>query len=264
MNAGAVSRRRQAVATVNPGDHRAAAVATVKAITHRAANIWGGADGMADDAWNLLSTAASLGDSLVERNEPVITDHAGGLACSIRDFQAVLHGVRALIMEMAEKDWTADDEAAMDMIGEAGPQLRDVLADLERQRHWEVDLGNKPTPVAGCAESANVEEPADAWSPCAYAKEVAVAIVQKTGEPIFAALQKTITRALEALQDSDAAPADSQISDRAAAELEEAHALAQHLRQNHEVSFLEGAAEMLLKLSIREHHAMRSKIGGAA
>lgn len=111
--------------------------------------------------------------------------------------------------------------------------------------------------------AGTVREP-DAWSPCAYAKEVAAAMVKLHPEPIFTVLVKTVTRALEALQSCGDAPADDQIAQHAADELEEAHALAQHLRQNHEVSFLEGAAEMLLQLAINEHRVARLKIGGAA
>lgn len=258
----ATTRRRRAEVMADPGDNRAAAVAAVKAITQRAADIWGGADGMAEYAWCLLDTAASLGEKLVERNDPVVVDHAGGLACYIRDFQAALHGVRALIMEMAEKDWSADDEAAMAMITAAGPQLRDVLANLERQRHWEVDLGNKPDTRSEVAEVG--EQAADAWSPCAYAKEVAGALLKEASEPVFGVLVKTIARALEAIQESGAAPADEQIAARAAAELEEAHALALHLRRHHEVSLLEGATEMLLKVAIDQHRAARRQMAEAA
>nr|WP_145546405.1 hypothetical protein [Variovorax boronicumulans] len=258
----ATTRRRRTETIADPGDHRAAAVATVKAITQRAADIWGGADGMAEYAWCLLDTAASLGERLVERNEPVVVDHAGGLACDIRHFHAVLHGVRALIMEFAEKDWSADDKTAMAFIKTAGLQLRDVLANLERQRHWEVGLGNKPAILAEVEEVG--EQTADAWSPCAYAKEVAAALMKETSEPIFGVLAKTTARALEAIQDSGAAPADERIAARAAAELEEAHALALHLRRNHEVSLLEGATEMLLKVAIDQHRAARRQIEEAA
>lgn len=156
MNTATIERRRTSAGTKNPGDHRASAIATVREITEQAASVWGSADGMVEHAWELLNTAAGLGEKIVERNHPTVAFHAGGLASSIGDFHAALHGVRALIMEMAEKDWTADDVAAMDMIRTAGPQLRAVLENLERQRHWEVDLGNKPAdaPIAQVASTA--------------------------------------------------------------------------------------------------------------
>lgn len=155
----ATMERRRAMAVTDPGDHRAAAVATVKAIADRAADIWGGADGMTLHAWELLNTAADLGERLVERNTPAVIDHAGGLAGRIDDFHAALHGIRALIAETPRKHWTRDDAAAMNMIAKADPELRDVLDRLESQRHWEVDLGKKPAddPVVEPASTVRAE-----------------------------------------------------------------------------------------------------------
>lgn len=144
MSTATKERRRTSAVPKDPGDHRAAAVATVKAIADQAADIWGASDGMTLHAWELLNTAADLGEKLVERNTPAVIDHAGGLASGIDDFHAALHGIRALIAETPRKHWTRDDAAAMDMIAKADPELRDVLDRLEGQRHWEVDLGNKP------------------------------------------------------------------------------------------------------------------------
>ena len=144
MSTATKERRRTSAVPKDPGDHRAAAVATVKAIADQAADVWGAADGMTLHAWELLNTAADLGERLVERNTPAVIDHAGGLAGRIDDFHAALHGIRALIAETPRKHWTRDDVAAMDMIANADPELRDVLDRLEGQRHWEVDLGNKP------------------------------------------------------------------------------------------------------------------------
>ena len=150
MSAATIERPRAAAAQTNPGDHRASAVAGVKAICDRAATIWGGASGMTEHAWELLNTATLLGEQLVERNEPAVTDHAGGLKCHIESVRAAFQGVRALIEDTNEDDRTPDDLAALHLIAKSDPKLATALANLERQRHWEIDLGNKPAaePVA--------------------------------------------------------------------------------------------------------------------
>lgn len=256
MSAATMERPRAAVHTrTNPGDHRAAAVAVVKSITERATEIWGGADGMADHAWCLLDTAASLGEKLVERNEPVVIDHSGGLACCIRDFEAALHGVRALIMEVAEKDWTPDDVATMDMIRTAGPQLRDLLADLERQRHWEVDLGNK-TRAEPSAEVAQVDaEETSPWSLSAYALAAAEALEKAKPEPIYRTLVASITGAMRAIEAiSDDAPDAAQCA-AAVDSLEHAAALAAFMQLHTTECMLEGATATLLQLALKEMRA---------
>lgn len=145
MSTATKERRRTSVVAKNPGDHRAAAVATVKVIADQAADIWGGANGMTEHAWEMLNTATLLGERLVDRNEPFITDHAGGLKCYIRGVRAAFHGMRALIEDTSEDDRTPDDLAALNLIAKSDPKLVAALENLERQRHWEVDLGNKPS-----------------------------------------------------------------------------------------------------------------------
>jgi hypothetical protein len=159
MNAATIKRPRAAAAQTNPGDHRASAVAVVRTICDRAATVWGGANGMTEHAWELLNTATFLGEQLVERNEPTVTDHAGGLKCYIESVRAAFQGVRALIEDTNEDDRTPDDLAALLLVAKSDPKLVAALEGLERQRHWEVDLGNKPTgaPAATAAATARAE-----------------------------------------------------------------------------------------------------------
>lgn len=145
-----------------PGDQRRHAVAVVKAMCERAASLWGGANGMTEHAWELLSSATLLGEQLVERNEPTVTDHAGGLKCYIRSVRAAFQGVRALIEDTNEDDRTPDDLAALHLIAKSDPKLVAALEGLERQRHWEVDLGNKLAKVSVEPATAQAESPAGA------------------------------------------------------------------------------------------------------
>lgn len=113
--------------------------------------------------------------------------------------------------------------------------------------------------VTPIARREATEEP-DAWSPCAYALLVTLAMAERENDPLTWAFHRVIEAAKEAIEALDQQPEDPDRLGVAQDVVREAQTMAVFLRRNRDRD-MDGAAELLLKLSAQ---ALEAQIAGQA
>ena len=132
----------------------------------------------------------------------------------------------------------------------------DALAAGSMPSMIDVTGGTVPPSVANREAT---EEP-DAWSPCAYALLVTLAMAERENDPLTWAFHRVVEAAKEAIEALDQQPDDTDRLGVAQDVVREAQTMAGFLRCNRDRD-MDGAAELLLKLSAQ---ALEAQIAGQA